>query len=84
MFRSIFGFAIFAVVALVAIKLFFALFGIVIGVAMTVLVWAAFGFIIYLGLRLISPGTAAKVRELILGRPGGPYVARTPTARPAD
>ena len=70
MFRSIFGFAIFAVVALVAIKLFFALFGIVIGVAMTVLVWAAFGFIIYLGLRLISPGTAAKVRELILGRPG--------------
>jgi hypothetical protein len=70
MFRSIFGFAIFAVVALVAIKLFFALFGIVIGVAMTVLVWAAFGFIIYLGLRVISPGTAAKVRELILGRPG--------------
>jgi len=69
MFRSIFGFAIFAVVALVAIKLFLALFGIAIGLVMTVLVWAAFGFLIYLGLRLVSPGTAAKVREMILGRP---------------
>jgi hypothetical protein len=69
MFRSIFGFAIFAVVALVAIKLFFILFGIAISLAMTVLVWAAFGFVIYLGLRLVSPGTAAKVREMILGRP---------------
>jgi len=69
MFRSIFGFAIFAVVALVAIKLFLALFGIAIGLVMTVLVWAAFGFLIYLGLRLISPGTADKVREMILGRP---------------
>jgi threonine/homoserine/homoserine lactone efflux protein len=69
MFRSIFGFAIFAVVALVAIKLFLALFGIAIGLVMTVLVWAAFGLLIYLGLRLISPGTADKVREMILGRP---------------
>jgi threonine/homoserine/homoserine lactone efflux protein len=68
MFRSIFGFAIFAVVALVAIKLFLALFGIAIGLVMTVLVWAAFGFLIYLGLRVISPGTADKVRAMILGR----------------
>ena len=68
MFRSILGFAVFAVVALVAIKLLLGLFGIAIGLAMTLLVWAAFGFIIYLGLRVISPGTADKVRQLIAGR----------------
>ena len=70
MFRSIVGFAIFTVLAIMAIKVVLALFGLAIGLAMTVLVWAAFGFIIYVGLRVISPGTAAKVRELILGRPG--------------
>ena len=69
MFRSIIGFASFAVVALVAIKLLLALFGIAVGLVMTLLVWAAFGFLIYLGLRVISPGTADKVRDLIAGRP---------------
>ena len=69
MFRSIIGFAIFAVVALVAIKLLLALFGIAIGLAMMLLVWAAFGFLIYLGLRVISPGTVGKVWDLIAVRP---------------
>lgn len=71
MFRSIIGFAIFAVVALFAIKLLFAVFGLAISLAMMLLVWAAFGFIIYLGLRVISPGTADKVRDLIAGRSTG-------------
>ena len=69
MFRSILGFAVFAVVALLAIKLLFGVFGIVIGLATTLLVWGAFGFLIYLGLRVISPGTADKLRDLIKGRP---------------
>jgi hypothetical protein len=69
MFRSILGFAVFAVVALLAIKLLFGVFGIVIGLATTLLVWAAFGFLIYLGLRVISPSTAEKLRDLIKGRP---------------
>jgi hypothetical protein len=68
MFRSILGFAVFAIVALVAIKLFLLLFGIAIGLAMTLLVWAAFGFLLYLALRLVSPGTADKVRDMIKGR----------------
>jgi hypothetical protein len=68
MFRSILGFAVFALVALVAIKLLFGVFGIVIGLAMTLLVWAAIGFLIYLGLRVISPSTANKLRDLIKGR----------------
>jgi hypothetical protein len=54
---------------LLAIKLLFGVFGIVIGLATTLLVWAAFGFLIYLGLRVISPSTAEKLRELIKGRP---------------
>ena len=69
MFRSILGFAIFAIVALVAIKLLLLVFGIAIGLAMTLLVWAAFGFLLYLGLRLVSPNTADKVRDMIKGRP---------------
>jgi hypothetical protein len=68
MFRSILGFAVFAIVALVAIKLLLLLFGIAIGLAMTLLVWAAFGFLLYLALRLVSPGTADKVRDMIKGR----------------
>lgn len=68
MFRSIIGFAVFALVALLALKLLFGVFGIVIGLAMTLLVWAAFGFLIYIGLRVISPSTADKVRDLIKGR----------------
>jgi hypothetical protein len=68
MFRSILGFAVFALVALFAIKLLFGVFGIVIGLAMTLLVWAAIGFLIYVGLRVISPSTADKLRDLIKGR----------------
>jgi hypothetical protein len=70
MFRSILGFAVFAIVALVAIKLVFLLLGVAIGLAMTLLIWAAFGFVLYLVLRVVSPGTADKVRNLIHGRPG--------------
>jgi UPF0716 family protein affecting phage T7 exclusion len=69
MFRSIIGFAVFAVLALLAIKLLLLVFGVAIGLAMTLLVWAAFGFLIYLVLRLVSPGTADRVRELIKGGP---------------
>jgi threonine/homoserine/homoserine lactone efflux protein len=69
MFRSILGFAVFAVVVFLALKLVLGLFGIVFGLAMTLLVWAAFGFLIYLAIRLVSPSTAAKIRDMIRGRP---------------
>jgi hypothetical protein len=68
MFRSILGFAVFAVLALFALKLVFAVLGIAIGLTMTLLTWAAFGFVIYLGLRVLSPGTADRLRQLIRGR----------------
>ena len=68
MFRSIIGFAVVAVLALLGIKLVLSLFGVVIGLAATLLVWAGIGFLCYLGLRLVSPGTADKLRDLIKGR----------------
>ena len=68
MFRSIIGFAIFAVVVWLGLKLIFGLFGWVVGLAMWVLWIAAIGFFLYLVLRLISPRTADRVRDAIKGK----------------
>ncbi|HEV8304298.1 MAG TPA: hypothetical protein VGQ25_05015 [Gemmatimonadales bacterium] len=69
MFRSILGFAILAVVAWLALGLILNLFGFVVGLAMKLLWLAAVGFLFYLALRLISPSTADKLRDMIKGRP---------------
>jgi predicted lipid-binding transport protein (Tim44 family) len=69
MFRSILGFAVLAVLAWFGLKLVFMVFGGLIGLAMTVL-WLAFlGFVVYLALRLVSPRTADRIRDMIKGRP---------------
>lgn len=69
MIRSILALALIAVVAWVALQLVFEVLGTLIGLAITVLVFAAFGYLFYLLLRLVSPSTAARVREIIRGRP---------------
>ncbi len=69
MFRSIFGFAIFAALAFVALNIFFGLLAGVVGIAFWVLKLAAIGCILYFALRLVSPTTADKIREMIKGRP---------------
>jgi len=69
MFRSILGFAIFAALAFVALNIFFGLLAGVVGIAFWVLKLAAIGFILYFALRLVSPTTADKIREMIKGRP---------------
>jgi len=69
MFRSIIGFAVFAVLAWLGLKLVFSVLGGLVGLAMTVLWLAALGFIFYLVLRVVSPSTADKIREVIKGRP---------------
>jgi hypothetical protein len=70
MIRSLVGYAVFAVLAILALKLAFKL----LGFAFTLfwaLLWLAFiGFIFYLILRLFSPSTADQVRDAIKGRPG--------------
>jgi hypothetical protein len=69
MFRSIIGFALFAVLAWFGLKIMFGILGGLIGLAMTVMYLAAIGFLIYLALRVVSPATADKIREMIRGRP---------------
>ncbi|PYP10904.1 MAG: hypothetical protein DMD56_07885 [Gemmatimonadetes bacterium] len=69
MFRSVLGFAVFAVLAWLGLKLVFSVLGGLIGLAMTVLWLAAIGLMIYLVLRVVSPSTAEKIRDMIKGRP---------------
>ncbi len=69
MFRSVLGFAVFAVLAWLGLKLVFSVLGGLIGLAMTVLWLAAIGFMIYLVLRVVSPSTAEQIRDMITGRP---------------
>jgi len=68
MFRNIIGFAILAVLVWLGLKVVFGLMGWVFGLAMWILWIAAIGFFIYLVLRIISPSTAAKVKEAIKGK----------------
>ncbi len=67
MLRNLFGFAVFALLAMFLLKVAFGLFGLVLGLVASVL-WLAFlGFLIYFVLKLLAPETAARVREMIAG-----------------
>ena len=68
MFRSVLGFAIFAVLVWIGLKIIFGLLSGLMGILMTVLWLAAIGFIFYVVLRVISPATADKVRDTIRGK----------------
>ena len=63
MIRNVVGFAGFAVVALLALKLLGGLFGFAISIFMTLLWLAFWGFILYLVLRVISPSTGSPVKH---------------------
>jgi len=69
MLRKILGFALLAVLVLMAVKVAFAVLGTLLGVAMVLLAFAAMGYVMYIMLRVFSPATAARVRELVAGRP---------------
>lgn len=66
--RTIIGYAILALIGFVALKLVFGLLGFAISLLVTLLWLAAIGFVFYLVLKLISPGTARRVRETIKGK----------------
>lgn len=68
MFRSIIGFAVLAIVAWLALKLVFGIVGSLFGIAATVITLAVIGFFFYLALRILSPSTADRVRDMIKGR----------------
>ena len=67
MFRSVLGFAIFAVLVWIGLKIIFGLLGGLMSILMTVLWLAAIGFIFYVVLRVVSPATADRVRDTIRG-----------------
>jgi hypothetical protein len=69
MFRSIIGFAVLAIVAWLGLKIVFGIVGSLFGIAATVLTLAVIGFFFYLALRILSPSTADRVRDMIKGRP---------------
>ena len=68
MFRNLIGFAVFAVVAIVALKLLIGLFGLVLGLVMSLLWLAFWGWLFYLIIKVLSPSTAERIREVISGR----------------
>jgi hypothetical protein len=69
MVRTLTGYAVVAVVGILALKLVFGLLGFAFSILWTVLWLAALGYIIYLILRVVSPGTAEWIREQVRGRP---------------
>jgi len=66
--RSLLGFAILAVVGIFALKLFFALFGVAVALFVRLLVWAAMGFVLYIIIKILSPSTAGKIKEMVTGK----------------
>jgi hypothetical protein len=68
MLRSILGFAVLAVVAWFALKLVFGLLGLALTLAWSLVWLAAIGFGVYLLLKLVSPSTAEKVRDMVKGQ----------------
>jgi hypothetical protein len=67
MFRRLLGYAVFAIVALFLFKLMLGLFGLFLGLLFTLLWFAFLGFVIYMILKIVAPGAAARVREMIAG-----------------
>ncbi len=68
MFRTIFGYAVLAIIGFLALKLVFGLLGFVFSLTMGLLWLAAIGFVFYLVLKLIAPDTARRVREVVSGQ----------------
>ena len=67
-FLDVFSNLAFAVVGIVALKLFFGLLGIAVSLLMSLLWLAAIGFLFYLAVKIISPETARRIREKIQGQ----------------
>lgn len=66
--RTLTGYAILAVIGFVALKLVFGLIGFAVSLLVSLLWLAAIGFVFYLVLKVISPGTARRIKETIKGK----------------
>ena len=65
--KKILGFALLAIVAWLALKLVFGILGSLIGLAFTVLMLAAVGWVIYRVIKLFAPRTAGRINDAIVG-----------------
>jgi hypothetical protein len=72
MLRTIFSIGLFAVLGLIALRFIFGIFGVVMGLFMTLLFLAIkiaiVGLLIYFVIRIVSPDTARRLRERWSGR----------------
>ena len=66
--RTILGYAVIAIIGFFAIKVVFGLFGFAITLLINLLWLAAVGFVLYLVLKVISPGTAQKIHDAVKGK----------------
>jgi hypothetical protein len=67
MVRTVGGFAVLAVVAMIGFKLLMGLFGTLMGLVVTLLWWAFLGFVVYTLLKIFAPDLAARIRDTIRG-----------------
>lgn len=66
--QKLLGYSLLAIVGLFLWRVLTSLFGMIVGLFFSLL-WLAFvGFIIYLLIRVFSPGTADKIQEMISGK----------------
>ncbi len=66
--RTILGYAIIAIIGFFAIKVVFGLLGFAVTLLINLLWLAAVGFVLYLVLKVVSPGTAQKIHDAIKGK----------------
>jgi hypothetical protein len=70
MLRKVLGFAVLAVVAYFVLKFVLWILGAVMSLATTVIMLALVGLVVYWVIKLISPSTARRVKDVISGEGG--------------
>ena len=68
MVRTLAGYSVLAVIGIVALKLIFGVLSFAFSLLMSLLWLAAIGLVFYFILKVISPSTARRVREMIRGK----------------
>ncbi len=68
MVRTLAGYSVLAIIGIVALKLIVGLLGFAFSLLMSLLWLAAIGLVFYFILKVISPSTACRVREMISGK----------------
>ena len=68
MVRTLAGYSVLAIIGIVALKLIVGLLGFAFSLLMSLLWLAAIGLVFYFILKVISPTTARRVREMISGK----------------